>query len=289
MRLYLDAETLVRVAEENREGYALGQPFPHVVLDGLLPDQALNEVLAEFPDPASDVWTKYRNYHERKLETHGEEHVGEATSLLLYQFNSAPFLRFLERLTGIENLLPDPYFHGGGLHQIVRGGRLGVHADYSRHHQPQLHRRLNVLIYLNREWKEEYGGALELWDRDRTRCFERILPMFNRAVIFTVTDWAYHGHPYPLTCPDGMSRKSIALYYFTVDRPQGETMKGKSGTLFIKRPGEMIPKGTVFSRDNWSGLAGTRPPDWRARTKRTVRRWAPPILLDAVRSLRRER
>jgi len=287
MRLYLDGNQLLHVADEHREAYAAAKPFPHVVLDGLFPEEALDEVLAEFPDPQSEVWKHYKNYHEEKLETQGEERLGQATSLLLYQFNSAPFLRFLERLTGIEHLLPDPYFMGGGLHQIVRGGKLGVHADFSAHGALPLHRRLNVLVYLNRNWKEEYGGALELWDAERTRCWEQVWPLFNRTVAFTITDWSYHGHPEPLTCPEGVSRKSIALYYFTVDRPEGEVMEGKRSTLFVERPGEVVPKGTVFLRDSWSGLAGTSPPGKRDRAKRVARQIAPPILLDGVRSMRR--
>jgi hypothetical protein len=282
MRLFLDGQRLLRVADEHRHAYASAQPYPHVVLDGLFPDDALDHVLAEFPDPDSPVWKAYRNYHEQKLEAQGEERLGEATSLLLYQFNSAPFLRFLERLTGIEHLIPDPYFQGGGLHQILRGGKLGVHADFSTHKVLPLHRRLNVLIYLNRDWHADYGGALELWDNQRARCVERIVPIFNRMVVFTITDWAYHGHPEPLTCPDGMTRKSIALFYFTVKRPPGEVMQGKRSTLFIQRPGEVVPPGTVFSRDAWS--AG--PPGRGAIVKHVARRVTPPVLFDAVRSLR---
>ena len=160
---------------------------------------------------------EYNNYHEKKLECQGEENLSENVSLILYQFNSAPFVRFLETLTGIDKLIPDPYFFGGGLHQIVAGGKLGIHSDFSRHNRLPLDRRLNVLIYLNKDWREDYGGHLELWNEDMTRCVRRILPAYNRMVIFTITDWAFHGHPEPLTCPPGVSRKSIALYYYRRD------------------------------------------------------------------------
>lgn len=279
MRLFLDSQQLAAVAARHRDEYARARPFPHVVLDGLFPDEMLDLALAEFPSPGSDVWWRYENYHERKLEAQGEARIGADTSLLLYQFNSAPFLRFLEQLTGIEHLLPDPYFLGGGLHQIEPGGKLGIHADYSRHDRLPLERRINVLIYLNRDWKEEYGGALELWGPHRDRCYERILPLFNRTVIFSITDWAYHGHPDPLTCPEGMTRKSIALYYFTVDRPRGEVTKGKRQTLFIRRPGEVVPAGTKFTRDS--------APPWMLRTKATLRPLIPSRLLEWSRSVRR--
>lgn len=274
MRLYLDSEHLQRVADQHRSGYAKAQPFPHVVLDGLLPDEALDRVLTEFPSPASDVWKEYESEHEKKLETQGEASLGPDTALLLYQFNSAPFLEFLERLTGIENLLPDPYFLGGGLHQIMRGGRLGVHADFSGHRKLPLERRLNVLVYLNRDWKDEYGGALELWSPDRERCVERVLPLFNRTVIFTITDWAYHGHPEPLACPPETTRKSIALYYFTVGRPPGEVEHGRHGTLFISEAGAA----PTASR-----------PSLVVRLKTAVRRFFPQKVVDRRDAARRQR
>src|SRR5262245_33070543 len=190
MKLYLNGKALEEVALANREKYASASPYPHTVLDNLIPEEALDNVLAEFPDPKKPVWKEYENYHEGKLETQGEENVGAFTSLLLYQFNSAPFLHFLEALTGIKDLLPDPYFYGGGLHQIPRGGKLGIHADFSRHGKFPLDRRINVLIYLTKDWKEEYGGHLELWDDKMSRCWQKIMPIYNRMVVFNITDWA---------------------------------------------------------------------------------------------------
>jgi hypothetical protein len=285
MELYLDAEALLRVADEHRDAYAAAQPFPHVVLDGLLPEEALDLALAAFPDPESNVWKEYENYHEVKLETQGEERLGADLSLLLYQFNSAPFLRFLERLTGIQGLIGDPYFTGGGLHQIVPGGKLGIHADFSRHDTLPLERRLNVLVFLNEDWLPEYGGNLELWNRDASACAATIAPLYNRMVVFTIDDWTYHGHPEPLTSPPGVTRKSIALYYFTVDRPDGQVKDGKESTLFVQRPDEVLPPDTPLARGrSYSGLKGDRmhPPTGRERTVRTVRRLTPPALYDAV-------
>ena len=293
MRLFLDPRSLALVAAQHREAYSRAEPFPHAVLDDVLPEDALDLAVEAFPAPESEVWKEYENHHEVKLETQGEQQVGDAISMLLYQFNSAPFLRFLEELTGIDGLIPDPYFTGGGLHQIVRGGKLGIHADFSRHPTLPLHRRLNVLIFLNRDWTDEYGGDLELWSTDASRCVKRIAPVFNRMVVFTITDWAFHGHPEPLLCPDGMTRKSIALYYFTVDRPAGETVRGKKSTLFIRRPGEDVPEGVVLARDAaYTGLKGEDPATrrvTRARAKRLVARVTPPVLWDAAHALRRQR
>jgi hypothetical protein len=296
MKLYLDRDKLLKVARDSRARYASAAPFPHIALDGLFPDEALAGVLQEFPDPASPVWKEYQNYHEGKLETQGEDHLGAFTSLLLYQFNSAPFLQFLEELTGIAGLIPDPYFFGGGLHQIPRGGKLGIHADFSRHGRFPLDRRLNVIIYLNHDWKDEYGGHLELWAPDMSRCVEKISPIYNRTVIFNITDWAFHGHPDPLVCPEGVTRKSIALYYFTNGRPPGETRPDKRSTLFLQRPGEIVPPGTIFSRDHYTGVKGSIPPPaptprsrLRSGAKRLLKMVTPPILVDLARYLIRRR
>ena len=292
MRLYLESDKLQRVAVERRDAYASADPFPHAVIDGLLPEEALDELLRAFPDPGANVWKEYDNELEKKLETQGEARLGDDASLLLYQFNSAPFVAFLERLTGIDGLIPDPYFSGGGLHQIVPGGKLGIHADFSRHATLQLHRRINALIYLNRDWKDEYGGHLELWDRDMTHCVQRIAPVFNRMVVFSTTDWSYHGHPHPLRCPDGMTRKSIALYYFTIDRPEGETIAGKQSTLFVPLPGEEVPEGVRLDRDGeYTGLKVDRfvPTSRSDRMKAIVRDWTPPAITRTVRKRRKPR
>ena len=144
---------------------------------------------------------------------------------------------FLERLSGIEGLIADPHLDGGGLHQIERGGRLAVHADFSRNWKLQLERRLNLLVYLNEDWDESYGGHLELWDRSMTRADQRILPVFNRCVIFSTDSTSYHGHPDPLTCPEDRTRKSLALYYYTVERPREKRSSARS-TVWRARPGE---------------------------------------------------
>src|SRR3712207_1690584 len=196
--------------------------------------------------------------------------MGPATRHLLAELNSATFIDFLERLTGIDGLIPDPHFEGGGLHQIEPGGHLKVHADFNRHPRMDLERRLNVLIYLNRDWKDEYGGAFELWNEDMTECAERVMPYFNRCVVFSTTSTSYHGHPEPLACPEGMTRKSVALYYYSKDRPASERSEGHN-TLFKARPGEALPE---------PGAASARP---RAeRVKNAVRLLTPPIVIEAL-------
>lgn len=227
MRLHYDAREL-------RDRYVAAEPFPHIVLDGLFDDDALEAVLREFPDRNAMRWREFDSPTEKKL---GYYHETSAISKTVREFlndmNSFEMLLWLEALTGIDGLIPDPYFGGGGLHQIEPGGFLKIHADFNVHPKLKLDRRLNMLVYLNKEWRDEYGGHLELWDRDLTACRQKILPSFNRTVIFSTSDTSFHGHPQPLTAPAGLSRKSVSLYYYTAGRPEGER-SAPHDTLFVR-------------------------------------------------------
>lgn len=212
--------------------FASSLPFPHIVLDGLFAQSTLRQIVAEFPSPKGMQWRSFDTPNEKKLGFfHEVSALPTVTKEFLYLMNSFEMLLFLEQVTGIEGLVPDPYFGGGGLHQIERGGFLKVHADFNWHPKLRLDRRLNMLIYLNEEWEEEYGGHLELWDESVTRCVQRILPVFNRTVVFATTDRSFHGHPEPLACPPDMTRKSLSLYYYTNGRPE-EERSAPHDTLF---------------------------------------------------------
>jgi len=215
-----------------RAQYAEAQPFPHIVMDGLFPDEVLEGVLADFPRPA-EMPAGFDNPMEKKLGYTYETPVRDKVRDFLWTMSSAPVLQFLEALTGIAGLIPDPYFGGAGPHQIVRGGFLKVHVDFNLHPLLKLDRRLNLLVYLNQEWRDEYGGHLELWNRDVTRCEQKILPLFNRTVVFSTTDISFHGHPAPLTCPEGRTRKSVSFYYYTNGRPESER-SAPHDTIFRK-------------------------------------------------------
>jgi len=245
---FLPIQRLRDVAASAAEQFRTAQPFPHVVLDGLFDSDLLAGIVDEFPHPSDIKWKQVRNKGEVKLESSRDDYFGPLTKGLLYHLNSATFLEFLSEVTGIQNLIADSYFDGGGMHQIERGGKLAIHADFNRSHRNQLDRRLNALLYLNQNWKEEYGGHLELWDRDMARCVARIAPLFNRLMIFATTESAYHGHPDALTCPKGMTRKSLALYYYTNGRPAEEISAGHS-TLWQARPGEVLTEPRSWLKD----------------------------------------
>jgi 2OG-Fe(II) oxygenase superfamily len=218
--------------------YAGAAPFPHIVIDGLLPQAVLDTARRGFPATAlsSDVVfdMQYAGHHKRQILP---EACGAEARELFHFFNSMPVLQFLEGLTGIEGLIPDPYFVGGGYHEISRGGLLGVHADFRIHTALHLERRLNLLIYLNEPWDETWGGRLELWDRAMTRCEASILPLLNRCVVFSTDADSFHGHPDPLATPEGVTRRSMALYYYTASRAVYDSVPNHS-TMYHARPGD---------------------------------------------------
>ncbi len=241
LETFLPLRRMSELAGPAHSWYSAAKPFPHVVFDNFFDTSLLDVVLDEFPKPGEIRWQTFDNAEEIKLASATESSFGSATRLLLYHLNSATFLQFLSSVTGIDNLIPDPLFDGGGLHQILRGGKLGVHADFNKHRGFGLDRRLNLLLYLNKDWREEYGGHLQLWNRDMTQCEAKVLPVYNRVMIFGTTDFTYHGHPDPLQSPEGVTRKSLALYYFSNGRP-AEEITGDHSTIFrARQPNEFRP------------------------------------------------
>lgn len=229
---FFKSDILRRIAVNYKQNYTAAEPFPHVVLDDFLPEQAADALESSFPRPGAISWKDKTHEHSKKLASSREENMPPAIRQFLLQCNSSTFISFLEDLTGIAPLIPDPHYEGGGMHQIEPGGYLDVHADFNYHHVYKLDRRLNMLLYLNKNWKEEYGGYLELWDRNMKTCVKKVLPIFNRCVIFSTSDYSFHGHPVPLMCPPGETRKSLALYYYTNGRPEGETGGISDKTLY---------------------------------------------------------
>lgn len=221
-----------------RPRYLAADPFPHIVLDGLFNEADLDPVLEDFPSPEATRWMRFDSPSERKLGYYHEHStISSRVRSFLDAMNGFEMLLFLEGVTGIEGLIPDPYFGGGGLHQIEPGGFLKIHADFNLHPKLKLDRRVNMLVYMNREWREEWGGHLELWNGAMTECRQSIAPLFNRTVIFSTTDTSFHGHPQPLATPPGVTRKSVSLYYYTAGRP-AEEQSEPHDTIFR----EPVPK-----------------------------------------------
>ena len=221
------------IGAELHETYAAGDPYPHIVIDDFLPEPVLRMCLEELENSRGDDQEVFDREQERQKRQYRPDQMGERARNLFYTFNSRPFIRVIENITGIKGLIPDPYFHGGGFHEIHTGGHLGVHADFNHHVNMDLERRVNLLIYLNDDWKDEYGGQLELWANDMSECVQSVVPMFNRAAMFNTTSFSNHGNPNPINHPEGRSRKSIALYYYT---STWDESKRSHTTQFRARP-----------------------------------------------------
>jgi Rps23 Pro-64 3,4-dihydroxylase Tpa1-like proline 4-hydroxylase len=204
----------------NRDQYTYDIPFRHYVIDGLFDDVMLRKINnPEYLTSVKGNVSTFVNDMENKIAiSHINEEEGDVFKILTY-LNSAEFVDFLKELTGIDDLIVDPQFNGGGIHLIPRGGKLGIHVDFSRAlFDKSKYRRVNVLLYLNDGWQKEWGGALELWNKrpaDGGSCVNRLYPFFNRLVIFGTAKNSWHGHPNPLECPEGEYRKSLASYYYS--------------------------------------------------------------------------
>ncbi|MEO9967580.1 MAG: 2OG-Fe(II) oxygenase [Reichenbachiella sp.] len=261
---------------KGQESYLAQLPFPNASFENFFEPTMLDEVLAEFPDLEKEQAIKFDDSIQKKFAGKGEDSFGPKTRQFMHFLNSERFLSFLQGLTGIEEvLMPDPYFIGGGLHEIKKGGLLKIHADFKKNEKFGLDRRINALVYLNKDWKEEYGGHFELWDQKIEKCERKILPKFNTLAIFSTTDYSFHGHPNPLTCPEDRSRKSLALYYYSNGRPSSEINpeKGEHETLFVPRAGDNEDKAAF----------NTKPP---MTTREIIKEFIPPIVLRGLRMLR---
>lgn len=216
--------------------YRSRQPFPHVHLEDFLEVSVARELMEEFPEAGSQAWIQYKHQNENKMGLPKRELFPRRIGQVVDELNSPEFLAWLSELTGIEGLVSDDTLEGGGLHQSSRGGFLNVHADFTmHHHQKNWRRRINLILYLNEGWREEWGGAIEMWDREMQQCEARVAPLLNHALIFNTDEHSFHGFPDRLTCPEGVSRKSLALYYYT---PEVNVKTAGKSTNYRARPGD---------------------------------------------------
>ncbi|MCV9389476.1 2OG-Fe(II) oxygenase [Reichenbachiella ulvae] len=264
---------LKKTAAECKELYQNASPFPNFYLDDFFDEKMLSEVLEEFPDMRKKPDLKFETPNEKKLASKGESRFGPKTKAFMHYLNSEPFLNFLAEVSGIDKLIPDPYFEGAGCHQIEPGGMLKVHADFNKNRYLGLDRRLNFLIYLNKDWDESYGGHFELWDTEMKKCEKKILPLFNRIAMFSTTSFSYHGHPTPLSCPEDRTRQSIALYYYTNGRPDGEVVEGLEDHRTIFKYRKDDEEANKFAR--------------KQRVKQIVKLFIPPLLTGGLKELKK--
>lgn len=227
--------------------YSQARPFPHIHLTDFFDPDVAARAADEFPDATSGHWIQYSHYNENKLGMTQRMLFPPFIGSIVDELNAGPFVTWLSGLTGIAGLLADPGLEGGGMHQCGAGGFLNVHADFTmHHHQKNWRRRVNLIVYLNRTWEPQWGGAIELWDEHMTRCVVRVPPLFNHAVIFNTDERSYHGFPDPITCPGTVKRKSLALYYYTAET---DTRAVPRSTNYQARPGDGIGERALIWAD----------------------------------------
>jgi 2OG-Fe(II) oxygenase superfamily len=238
--------------------YQSAKPFPHVVIDNMFSSEVLENIIREIPRPSVENWVDHDDEHITKSNLRSAIYLGETGYQHVSFVHSAAFLYLISEITGIWALVPDPYLGGSGYHVVPQGGKFDLHADRNIDQTTGLARRLAMITYLNQDWKPDYGGQLELWNSDATRCEASIVPQFNRTVIFEVGDKYFHG-VHPVTGTAGRTRKSFVFYFHTVG------LKGSSPHSSIYAP-------SFYAKET--------------PVKNFLRDLVPPVLLKAVRRVK---
>ena len=264
--LRMDADEARSLGVLLQEDYLNAAPFPHIAVDDFLPDDLVRDVIKNFPiEQVSEERTFEMGYAGQFKRQILPEACNAFNRELFWFLNSRPVLQYLEGLTGIDGLLPDPYYVGGGFHVTGRGGLLGIHADFRINDQLHVQRRINLLIYLNPEWDDNWNGQLELWSKDMKQCVARVSPILNRCVVFSTDANTWHGHPDALATPDGVKRRSIAMYYYTASKNIYNEVPNL-GTMYIARSDD---SGSVHAEVQ--GL----------RNDQFIKDWLPPVVARA--------
>lgn len=218
------------------ELFMSAQPFRHVIIDDFLTPDFASALLAAFPAFEKGNFVGDDGRPGGKSTVDRVRGLGDAYSRLDDVIQSREFLDLVGRITGIENLIYDPFYLGGGTHENRHGQALKAHIDFNYHPSERWHRRLNLIIYLNHEWDEAWGGMFDLYrdpHADATPVV-RVPPLFNRCVIFETNEKSWHGFDM-IELPEEkrhISRKSIALYFYSTDRPQ-EEKAGRHTTHYV--------------------------------------------------------
>lgn len=262
---FFNPEYLEGLAKEHQDAWQTADPFPHLYIDDFVPEWVVNQLLEEFPgrDRSIDLYEEPNESRKGKAASTDISQLGPFTRHMINEFNSSQFLRFLEGVTGVEHLIADPHLMGGGVHETKRGGFLKIHADFNWEPKLRLDRRLNAILYLNHDWDDAFGGHLELWSKDMSRCVKKVAPKAGRMVLFYVADDSNHGHPDPMTCPEDRTRKSMAFFYYTNGRPKAERSLPHT-TNYKRRPGEQFQRRTALG------------------SRRILQKFIPPIVNDLL-------
>jgi|GEM_PF-442098 len=256
------------------QSFKTADPFPHLVFEGLFSPLLLELVHADFEGLNWLDWRRYNNPNEKKLGSLKSTRFGNATQLYFNTIHSGRFVNFLEQITTIAGLIPDPTLLNGGMHQIPTSGKFSLHIDFNQHPVSCLDNRLVFITYLNKDWLPSYGGALELWNVKEDNCKRVVEPTFGQSILFYQSSRSLHGHPNPVNAPNGRPRRSVAAYYYTNGRTDEENSKYRT-TIFpsllpssrldriINVTKYMMPPILLDAAGKLKGRFAMRPPETR--------------------------
>lgn len=233
------------------------KPFPYLVMDGLFSPELLELMNLEFDAVRWRQWKVTEHKREDRRGTLPDVDFGLASRLYFQTVYSSAVLSFLKKLTCIPDLVTDPSLLNGGFHEIPTGGQFDVHLDYTHHPITQLSNRMVLITFLNRDWKHEYGGQLQLWNGQTQKCEVEIVPEFGRTVLFLNGPDSYHGCPVPVAAPNGRTRRSAAAYFYS-------PVKQEAPATYTSYMGNVAETKALM---------------------RTIRYFLPPVLVDGSRRL----
>jgi Rps23 Pro-64 3,4-dihydroxylase Tpa1-like proline 4-hydroxylase len=254
-------EQIIDKAPDIRHAFQSALPFRHVQIDNFLDPEICEGLLRDFPSFDKKKAINELGHVGGKAVIENVKSISPLYSSIYDFINSKSFLDTMSDLTGVRNLIADETLFGGGTHENLDGQYLDAHIDFNIDERRMLHRRLNLLIYLNKEWQESWGGCIELHSNPRnpeTDEVKSFLPLFNRAVIFETNEYSWHGFPV-IRLPQEkkqLSRKSFSIYLYTKDRPAEEVVAPHT-TFYVARPfPSHVKSGEVLQESDYQYLRG---------------------------------
>ena len=223
--------------ESLRTQFLKSSPYPNLVIDNFFKSKVAEKLHEFFPN-LEFMRKRWKGINENKSEDANFSEYKPVFQEVKSYFSSPEFYDWISQITGIEKVFITDDTLGCGLHQGGSGSFLDIHVDFNIHPKHNVHRRLNMLTYLEKDWKESYDGSLEMWNKEMTRCEKRILPLFNRAVLFETSEISYHGYG-QITLPKNITRKSMYCYFYTKERSDAV---GYHDTVFRPKPQDTVSK-----------------------------------------------
>ncbi len=254
-------EQIIANAPDIRHAFQSAVPFRHVQIDNFLKPEICEGILRDFPSFDKEKAKNELGHIGGKAVIENVSSISPFYASFYDYINSKPFLQIISDLTGIPDLLADETLFGGGTHENLDGQYLDAHIDFNIDERRMLHRRLNILIYLNKEWEESWGGSIELHSNPRipeTNEIKAFVPLFNRAVFFETNEYSWHGFPVIRLPQDKkhLSRKSFSIYLYTKDRPAEEVVAPHT-TFYVARPfPDHVKSGQVLAESDYQYLRG---------------------------------